>query len=56
MNALDSLRICFEEALADARRVYEENKDGISGAFASGRYDGLKQAIGLLDQRDTRVH
>jgi hypothetical protein len=51
MQALETLRSRLEAAQADALRVYRADKDtpAGSGAFASGRYDGLKQAIELLD-------
>jgi len=45
-----TIRSRLEEAKADALRVYELDKDKPSGAFASGRYDGLKQAIQILDR------
>jgi ParB family chromosome partitioning protein len=47
----DRLRAKLEEAKADARRVYEANKaaGSSSTAYDSGRYDGLKQAIEILD-------
>jgi hypothetical protein len=44
-----TLRARLAEALADARRVYEADKGSPSAAFDSGRYDGLKQAIEILD-------
>jgi hypothetical protein len=49
MQALETLRSRLEAAQADALRVYRADKDTPAGAFASGRYDGLKQAIELLD-------
>jgi hypothetical protein len=49
MTALDILRDHLKAAEADALRVYEANKDTPSEAFDSGRYDGLKQAIEILD-------
>lgn len=47
----DRLRAKLEEAKADALRVYEANKatGSHSTAYDSGRYDGLKQAIEILD-------
>ncbi|MGO8694988.1 MAG: hypothetical protein ACLQMF_15100 [Rectinemataceae bacterium] len=50
MTALDILRDRLADARADALRVYKVDKDTPSGAFASGRYDGLKQAIEILDE------
>jgi hypothetical protein len=50
MKDLEKLRTELAEALADARRVYEADKGGPSAGFASGRYDGLKQAIEILDR------
>ena len=49
MTALDTLRGRLEAAQADALRVYRLDKDKPSGAFDSGRYAGLKQALELLD-------
>ena len=49
MTALDTLRGRVEAAQADALRVYRLDKDKPSGAFNSGRYDGLMQALGILD-------
>ena len=50
MTALDILRDRLTAARADALRVYKVDKDTPSGAFQSGRYDGLKQAIEILDE------
>jgi len=53
MKALDTLRGRLVTAQADALRVYEADKTQGAGvesvAFASGRYDGLKQALEVLD-------
>jgi hypothetical protein len=49
MKALDTLRGCLAEAQDEALRVYMLDRDKPSGAFDSGRYDGLKQAIEILD-------
>ena len=49
MTLLDSFRGRLETAQAEALRVYRVDKDTPSGAFASGRYDGLKQALEILD-------
>jgi hypothetical protein len=50
---LTALLASLEAAKADAFRVYEANKASGSGgestAFDSGRYDGLKQAIAIVD-------
>lgn len=45
----DIVRERLEAAQADALRVYKLDRDKPSGAFASGRYDGLKQAIAILN-------
>ena len=47
----ERLRAKLEEAKADALRVYEANKTAGSPStvYDSGRYDGLKQAIEILD-------
>jgi hypothetical protein len=45
----DILRARLAIAQADALRVYEADKGTPCGAFDSGRYDGLKQAIEILD-------
>jgi hypothetical protein len=37
-------------AMNEARRVYEADKDTPSGAYDSGRYDGLKQAVQIVDK------
>jgi len=54
MKELEKLRAELAEALADALRVYEANKAGgspaLSVAFDSGRYDGLKQALAIIDK------
>ena len=52
MTAFDALRDRLEAAQVEALRVYKLDKDTPSGAFASGRYDGLKQAIEILDDLD----
>ena len=49
MTALETLRSRLKAAQEDALRVYRLDKDNPSGAFASGRYDGLKQALEILD-------
>lgn len=49
MTALDILRGRLDAAQADALRIYELDKGKPSGAFASGRYNGLKQAIEIFD-------
>jgi hypothetical protein len=49
MTALEILRDRLESTKADALQVYEADKSKPSGAFDSGRYDGLKQAIEILD-------
>ncbi len=50
MTALEKLRAELNTALADARRVYEADKGGPSAGFDSGRYDGLKQALEILER------
>ena len=47
-DAPHELRARLEAAQADALRVYEQDEDKPSGAFAAGRYDGLKQALEIL--------
>ncbi|HUW42503.1 MAG TPA: hypothetical protein VMV90_15975 [Rectinemataceae bacterium] len=49
MTTLDILRDHLNAAQSDALRVYEADKGKSSEAFDSGRYDGLKQAIEILD-------
>ena len=51
MTALEIFRDRLCDALDDARRVYEADRatGSTSTAFQSGRYDGLKQALGILD-------
>lgn len=49
MTALEALRGRLEAAQADALRVYRADWGKASEAFASGRYDGLKQALEILD-------
>jgi hypothetical protein len=48
---MKELRERIEAARADALRVYEIDLPlgGVSSAYDSGRYDGLKQAIEILD-------
>jgi hypothetical protein len=52
MTGMERLRAELEAAMADARRVYEADKaaGGLSSAYDSGRYDGLKQALEILDK------
>ena len=49
MTDLKILHDRLEAAQAEALRVNRLDKDKPSGAFASGRYDGLKQALEILD-------
>ncbi|MGO8694829.1 MAG: hypothetical protein ACLQMF_14295 [Rectinemataceae bacterium] len=49
MTTLDILRDHLKAAEADALRVYEQDRGKPSEAFDAGRYDGLKQAIEILD-------
>jgi hypothetical protein len=49
MTVLDIFRDRLEAVQAEALQVYRIDKDKPSGAFASGRYDGLKQALEILD-------
>ncbi len=49
MTALDTLRGRLEAGQNDARLVYEADKGTPARDFAAGRYDGLKQAIEILD-------
>jgi hypothetical protein len=46
----DTLRTRLEAARADALRVYQADKCTPSGAFDSGRVDGLKQALEILEE------
>ena len=50
----EDLRAALTRAMAMALEVYEENKANGSTiqsvSFDSGRYDGLKQSIEILDQ------
>jgi hypothetical protein len=48
MTTLEILRDRLEAAQAEALRVYGLDKDNPSGAFASGRYDGLKESLEIL--------
>lgn len=50
MKALVTFRGRLAEAQDEALRVYMLDRDKPSGAFDSGRYDGLKQAIEILDR------
>ncbi len=50
MMEYERVREALEQARSDALRVYELDKSKPSGAFASGRYDGLKQAIEIIDR------
>jgi hypothetical protein len=45
-----TIRDRLERAKADALRVYEADKRLPSGAFDAGRYEGLKEAIEILDE------
>jgi hypothetical protein len=49
MTALETLRGRLEAVREEALRVYRLDKDKHSEAFDSGRYDGLKEAIEILD-------
>jgi hypothetical protein len=46
---LDTLRAPLVAAQEDAFRVYEADKGTASEAFDAGRYEGLKQALEILD-------
>jgi hypothetical protein len=48
-NSIEKLRSKLEKAKAEAHHVYEADKGTPSEAYDSGRYDGLKQAIEILD-------
>ena len=45
----DKLRRRLVMAFNNAREVYEADKGKSSEAFDSGRYDGLKEALQILD-------
>jgi hypothetical protein len=49
MKALDTLRGRLQGAQVDTFRVHKLDKDKASGAFDSGRYEGLKQANEILN-------
>jgi hypothetical protein len=49
MNDRDELRRRLVAARDEALRVYELDKGKPSVDFDSGRYDGLKQAVEILD-------
>jgi hypothetical protein len=40
----------LEAAQSEALRVYQADKGTPSGAFDAGRYDGLRQALEILDE------
>jgi hypothetical protein len=46
----EKLRERLVMAFNNARAVYEADKGKNSEAFDSGRYDGLKEALQILDQ------
>ncbi len=46
----DKLRARLVMAFDNARAVYEADKGKNIEAFNSGRYDGLKEALAILDQ------
>jgi hypothetical protein len=46
----EKLRERLVMAFNNARVVYEADKGKNSEAFDSGRYDGLKEALQILDQ------
>lgn len=45
----ERLRERLEMAFNNARAVYEADKGKPSAAFDSGRYDGLKEALQIVD-------
>ena len=49
MTALETFRGRLVAVQSEALRVYKLDKDKPSGAFDSGRYEGIKQAIEILD-------
>jgi len=49
MTTLDTLRDRLVAAQLDALRVSRQGGNESSKAFDSGRYDGLKQALEMLD-------
>jgi hypothetical protein len=44
-----TLRARLADDADDARRVYEADQGKPSAAFDSGRYEGLKQALEILE-------
>ncbi|MGA9135770.1 MAG: hypothetical protein WB384_27470 [Candidatus Sulfotelmatobacter sp.] len=50
MDKIAKLRERLEMAFDNARAVYEADKGKNIEAFNSGRYDGLKEALAILDQ------
>ena len=50
MDKIAKLRERLELAFDNARAVYEADKGKPIEAFNSGRYDGLKEALAILDQ------
>jgi hypothetical protein len=46
---LEKVRARLVMALDNAMAVYEADKGKSSAAFDSGRYDGLKEALAILD-------
>lgn len=50
MTAIEKLRERLVMAFNNARATYEIDKGKPIEAFNSGRYDGLKEALAILDQ------
>jgi hypothetical protein len=46
----EKVRARLVMAFDNARAVYEADKGKSSAAFDSGRYDGLKEALAILDR------
>jgi len=46
----EKVRARLVMAFDNARAVYEADKGRSSEAFDSGRYDGLKEALAILDR------
>jgi hypothetical protein len=55
MNAFEKLRERLELAFRNARATYEADKGKPSAAFDSGRYDGLKEALAILDECEPKA-
>ncbi len=52
MKTIEAIQDILVDALADAQRVYMTDRaaGAASADFDAGRYDGLKQALEIIDQ------